>query len=34
MTPLGFFRCHRSYIVNLKKVREIIIVKYSKVREK
>lgn len=22
--PLGFFRCHRSYIVNLKKVREII----------
>ena len=24
LLPLGFFRCHRSYIVNLQKVREII----------
>jgi len=24
LVPLGFFRCHRSYIVNLQKVREII----------
>ncbi len=24
LTPFGFFRCHRSYIVNLQKVREII----------
>lgn len=24
LMPLGFFRCHRSYIVNLQKVREII----------
>lgn len=24
LAPLGFFRCHRSYIVNLQKVREII----------
>ncbi|MDR0435024.1 MAG: LytTR family transcriptional regulator DNA-binding domain-containing protein [Gracilibacteraceae bacterium] len=24
MKPYGFFRCHRSYIVNLQKVREII----------
>ncbi len=24
LTPLGFFRCHRSYIVNLQKVREVI----------
>ncbi|WP_042477187.1 LytTR family transcriptional regulator DNA-binding domain-containing protein [Bacillus ndiopicus] len=24
LIPLGFFRCHRSYIVNLQKVREII----------
>ncbi|KGR75564.1 LytTR family transcriptional regulator DNA-binding domain-containing protein [Ureibacillus sinduriensis] len=23
LTPFGFFRCHRSYIVNLQKVREI-----------
>ena len=22
--PFGFFRCHRSYIVNLQKVREVI----------
>lgn len=24
LTPYGFYRCHRSYIVNLQKVREII----------
>ncbi len=24
LSPFGFFRCHRSYIVNLQKVREII----------
>lgn len=24
LTPFGFFRCHRSYIVNLQKVREVI----------
>ncbi|MCR8842428.1 LytTR family transcriptional regulator DNA-binding domain-containing protein [Paenibacillus sp. SC116] len=24
LKPLGFFRCHRSYIVNLQKVREVI----------
>lgn len=25
LKPYGFYRCHRSYIVNLQKVREIII---------
>lgn len=25
LEPLGFFRCHRSYLVNLQRVREIII---------
>ncbi len=25
LQPLGFFRCHRSYLVNLQRVREIII---------
>lgn len=25
LLPLGFFRCHRSYLVNLRRVREIII---------
>ncbi|WP_161485663.1 MULTISPECIES: LytTR family transcriptional regulator DNA-binding domain-containing protein [Gracilibacillus] len=25
LSPLGFFRCHRSYLVNLQRVREIII---------
>lgn len=24
LTPFGFFRCHRSYIVNLQRVREVI----------
>lgn len=24
LRPFGFFRCHRSYIVNLQKVREVI----------
>ena len=24
LLPYGFFRCHRSYIVNLQKVREVI----------
>ncbi|WP_020621223.1 LytTR family transcriptional regulator DNA-binding domain-containing protein [Paenibacillus daejeonensis] len=25
LSPLGFFRCHRSYLVNLQRVREIIV---------
>jgi len=24
LLPYGFFRCHRSYIVNLQKVREVV----------
>ncbi|MDG0873430.1 LytTR family transcriptional regulator DNA-binding domain-containing protein [Paenibacillus thiaminolyticus] len=25
LKPFGFFRCHRSYLVNLQRVREVII---------